>query len=184
MSSSPFPHSSHAFHIPKDGEPPSFMIWFSITRRNDIRNNSLSKKPPKHWYDSMASLIVMIINVMMPEFSCFFLSSMMMLFRASIHFYIMNEKDFAVCEVCQCSFELQFISTELKHAIARFIKTVSMLFRASIHFYWRKSRTLSPKLPCVNALSSFNSFLPRSSETLDLQGFLRPVLQIFVRIFW
>ena len=35
-----------------------------------------------------------------------------------------------------------------------------MLFRASHHFY------------------------PTLSETLDLQGFLRPVLQVFFRIFW
>ena len=37
--------------------------------------------------------------------------------------------------------------------------SVSMLFRAPRHFY------------------------PTLSETLDLQGFLRPFLQVFIRIF-
>ena len=83
-----------------------------------------------------------------------------------------------------------------------------MLFRAPRHFYTRTS-IHDEHSTCVNALPSSTSFLhynrllkeyermsvsmlfraprhfyPTLSETLDLQGFLRPFLQVFFRIFW
>ena len=82
-----------------------------------------------------------------------------MLFRAPLHFYSVTPSGSNSRQMCQCSSELHFISTVLQRTFCKRIRIVSMLFRAPLHFY------------------------PDLSETLDLQGFLRPFLQVFFRIF-
>ena len=134
-----------------------------------------------------------------------------MLFRASLHFYKKKkilwrkssscvnalssftsflhisdviEKD-TEKKTCQCSFELHFISTLKKPRNLSQTFMVSMLFRASLHFYQNCCNTFDGYHSLVSMLFRASlHFYPYHSEALDLQGFLRPVLQVFFRIFW
>ena len=107
-----------------------------------------------------------------------------MLFRAPLHFYSVTPSGSNSRQMCQCSSELHFISTVLQRTFCKRIRIVSMLFRAPLHFY-RDRRCKRSKRKCTVSML-FRAplhFYPDLSETLDLQGFLRPVLQVFFRIF-
>ena len=86
--------------------------------------------------------------------------------------------------VCQCSFELHIIFTNLSSAGLSFSRRVSMLFRASHHFHWLRKDEVRVLCSVSMLFRASHHFHPTPSETLDLQGFLRPVLQVFFWIFW
>ena len=108
-----------------------------------------------------------------------------MLFRAPRHFYQMNRDTWQQHLMCvnalpsSTSFLLR-----IKNGQKGIRLLVSMLFRAPRHFSCKSKNRKIKKGGVSMLFRAPRHFYPTLSETLDLQGFLRPFLQVFIRIFW
>ena len=148
----------------------SFLRWICTVKSPGHMIVSMLFRAPLHFYDPKKGKSVSCTPVSMlfraplhfylhQEITRAESELVSMLFRAPLHFYSVTPSGSNSRQMCQCSSELHFISTVLQRTFCKRIRIVSMLFRAPLHFY------------------------PDLSETLDLQGFLRPFLQVFFRIF-
>ena len=91
-----------------------------------------------------------------------------MLFRAPLHFYIKPKKGQNDHLLCQCSFELHFISTFPCSFCNGGTGCCVNALSSSTSFLPEYAVVFGLDNICVNALSSSTSFLPRSSVALDL----------------